>query len=181
MVRNRRTTYGILVVAVGLLTAAGLAWAQSSTYPSESQLTGEQARQLDELRGQYEEKMLTLEKQLAAAEVELDRAMTRPDTDTDRVLALRREVRKLEGQLEDLYLQANAEAAGVVGVRPGSTFNGVDPLGFGWAPGWHGSCSWDRCPWDAGRMSGHRGNRWWSSDSWMGRKDMRSGRGHCCS
>lgn len=181
MNRLRRMRYGILVVAVGLLTVAGLAWAQSPTYPSESQLTGEQARQLDELRGEYEDKMLTLEKQLAATEVELDRVMARPDADTDRVLALRREVRKLEGQLEDLYLQANAEAAQMMGVRPGTTFNGVDPLGYGWAPGRYGSCSWDRCPWDAGRMSGHRGNRWWNSNSWMDRNGMRSGRGHCCS
>ena len=79
MSRIRRTRYSILAVALGLVTVAGLAWAQSPTYGPQGQLTEEQARQLNELRGQDETKMVTLEKQLAAAEVELDRAMAGPN------------------------------------------------------------------------------------------------------
>jgi hypothetical protein len=180
MNRNRRTRYGILVVAVGLLAAAGLAWAQSPTYPSESQLTDQQARQLEELRGRYETKMLTLEKQLAAAEVELDRAMTRPDTDTDRVLALRREVRNLEGQLEDIHLQASAEAGKVMGVPPGMSYQGgMNWMAYGRGSSWHGSCAWDNCPWDASWHDGNRASRWWRPGSWMGRSDTRTVRGRC--
>lgn len=181
MSRIRRTRYSILAVAVGLATVAGLAWAQSPTYGPQGQLTEEQAQQLNELRGQYETKMVTLEKQLAAAEVELDRAMAGPNADTDRILKLRREVRNLEGQLEDLYLQANADAAGVMGVHPNaSSWSGMGWLSYGHGSGWHGSCAWDSCPWDAAWTDVHRSNRWGRSGSWMGNRSGRHGRDHCC-
>ena len=181
MKRNRSTRNRILMVAVGLLTAAGLAWAQSPSYGPQGQLTDEQALQLEKLRGQYETKMVTLEKQLAAAEIELDRATARPDADTDRVLKLRREVRNLEGQLEDIYLQANAEAAGVMGVPPGASYrDGMGWLNYGHGSSWHGSCAWDSCPWDGAWRDGHRSSRWGRSSSRMGHRSGHTCSGHCC-
>ena len=180
MSRNRRTRYGILVVALGLLTAAGLAFAQSPTYAPQSQPTEQQTRQLEEMRARYETKMLTLEKQLAAAEFELDRAMTRPDADTDRILALRREVRNLEGQLEDIHLQANADAAKVMGVPPGTYYQGgMDWMAYGHGSSWNGSCAWDSCRRDASWHDGYRANRCGRRGSWLGRTAARMGWGRC--
>jgi len=181
MSRNGRTRYGILVVALGLLTVAGFVFAQSPTLPRQSQLTDQQARQLDQLRGKYETRIVTLEKQLAAAEVELDSTMASPNADTDRILKLRREVQNLEAQLEDLNLQANADAARVMGVPPGMYYQG----GMGWldyghgGPGWYGSCAWESCPWHGSWHNGYGANRWERRGSWMGRRGASMGWGRC--
>lgn len=180
---KRRVTSSIL--AAGLLAMAGLAWAQAPTHTAaghgpQARLTDEQARQLDELRGRYEEEMLALESRLAAAEAKFDAALGRPEVDTGQVIALRREVRDLEGQLEDLQLRADAEASTLLGRRPGATLDGTGhSLGHGRGHGWYGSCSWSGCPWDGAWRGGDRATSWWGSWSWLSRRGSRSGRSHC--
>ncbi|KAB2969628.1 MAG: hypothetical protein F9K18_01055 [Thermoanaerobaculia bacterium] len=176
MKRTRGKRLGIPAVAVGLLSVAGLAWAQTPTSSAQSQVTREQSRQLDELRSQYEEKTLTLEKRLSAAELELDRALARPDMDSDQFIALRGQVRNLEGQLEDQYLRANAEAGKLMGIAPGATINGADPLGYGWAPAWHDSCGWSGCPWGGAWHDGRRATAW---HRFGARTDSRGARMEC--
>jgi TolA-binding protein len=181
---RRRIVHGTLAAA--LLATAGLAWAQAPTYTapghgSQAQLTDEQARQLDELREQYEEEMLALEIRLDAAERRLDAARRRPEVDTDQIIALRREMRDLEGQLEDLRLGADAEAARLLGHHPGATLDGSgQSRGHGRWRGWYGTCSWGACPWDGAWRGGDRATPWWGSSSWMGRRGSRAGWSRHC-
>lgn len=177
---KRRVTKTIL--AAGLLATAGLAWAQAPAHTatehgSQAQLTDEQARQLDELRVRYEEEMLALESRLSAAEAKFDAALGRPEVDTDQVIAIRREVRDLEGQLEDLQLRADADATRLLGRHPGAPLDrAVGSSGYGWRRGW--SCSRGSCPWDGAWRGGDSPARWLRS-SWMGRRGSRTGWSHC--
>jgi len=176
---KRRMAQGTLAAA--LLAAAGLAWAQApttATAGSQAQMTDEQARQLDELRGRYEEKMRALESRLDAAERRFDAALRRPEADTDQIIALRRERRDLEGQLEDLGLRADADAARLLGQPPGATLDRT--LGHHRWQGWDGPCSWGRRAWDGAWHGGDRATPWWRSWSWLGRGGSRAGwRSHC--
>ena len=184
MNRKRRVTHSIL--AAGLVATAGLAWAQApahteARYGPQAQLTDDQARELGELRGRYEEEMLALERRLSAAEAKFDEALGRPEVDTSQIIALRRGVRDLEGQLEDLQLRADAEAGKLLGRQPGATLDGTGhSLGYGRPHGWYGSCSWGRCPRDGAWRGGDRTGSWWGSWSWRGGRGSRAGWSRHC-
>jgi len=154
------------LVAVGILALVGVVGAQSPPNDDQVILTDVQTKQFDDLRNQYEQKQLKLKKQLSTAEIELDAAYARRDTDPDEIVALRRQVRNLEGQLEDLYIQANADATGLLSPEQrrywGDDFEFMGS--YGWSCPWDGDERGSRCGSRHGRSSGWRYDRSWSRD-----------------
>ena len=170
MSRKSRMKLGTLV-AVGILALVGVVGAQSPPNDDQVILTDAQTQQFEELRNQYEQKQLKLKKQLSAAEIELDAAYTRRDTNPDEVIALRRQVRNLEGQLEDLYLQANADATGLL--SPEQRRYWGDDFEFMGAYGWN-------CPWDGYQRGARQGSRYGKSGGWRSDRNWSRGHGDCC-
>ena len=170
MSRKTGMKLGVLV-AVGILALAGVVGAQSPANDSQVIVTDQQAQQFDQLRNQYEQKALTLQKQLSAAEIELDAAYARRDTNPDQVIKLRRQVRNLEGELEDLYMQANADATGLL--SPAQRRYYGDDYEFMGSYGW--SCPWDR--YERGSLYSSRHGR---SSGWRSARSESRNHGDCC-
>ncbi len=180
MTKKARNTLAIAAATIGLMSLAGLAAAQTPWWdgggwyggrtPVQYRLTQEQARRADEIRAKYEGQLVPIEKELASRRVELDAALARDDAEPGRVIALRRQVRGLEDQIEDLQMEANA-AAGKLLTPDQRAYSGdaydLFHGGAGWScpmmhrgpgrtmaehwqgMGWHGDggrdMSWGRC------------------------------------
>ena len=153
----------IALLTIGLMGVTGLAAAQmggrygAGWYGDQTQgqyrLTQDQARKMDEIRAKYEEKLVSLQKELASKSVELEAAFSRTDVPLSNMTALRRQVRDLEDQIEDLEMEANAAAAKILTPDQGAYFRGAFNLFDG---GWGWSCPWNRS-WRGGYMMSGRG------------------------
>ena len=180
------TLLGIALAISALAVAAapgphGPATGMTAGAPTRT-LTPDQLRQLDEVRLTVEKKALPLERKIQARRMELEAIMSSPDPDLDRARALRREIRKLEEQLDDVWAEASAEVSSFL--TPEQRAQYADPAAWlmgtsSWYDGW--SCPWDR----AGRYGSgwHDRCRWrpaanggWSTTRGMGMRMMDT----CC-
>jgi len=172
MLRKNRRTLLIPVALAALLAAWALSYAQGPGcwmmpqapgrgwsgpwVPEKYRLTEEQQRKIDEIHARYDEKILPLEKALSSKRLELEAYVSRPDASPEKVKAYRKEIRELEGQIEDLRVDARAEAAKVLTKEQREYFgDGYDFWGMG--PGWRHYCpmmgrEWG---WGHGPMGGH--------------------------
>jgi Spy/CpxP family protein refolding chaperone len=84
---------------------------QGSMTGTDSQLSPEQIQELEQAREAYREKAVPLERELDAKWSELETLTSEPGADLDQVTALRRQVRKLERELEDLRFEADVQVS----------------------------------------------------------------------
>ncbi len=169
-----------VVTALGVVAAfAALAFAHDPHRPAPApqnppattadQLSLEQIEEIEKARLAYREKALPLEQQLDRQWSELESVMPGTGTETDQVLELRRQVRQLERDLEDLRFEAEAQMNQVLSPEQRNRFGHTGDLLAG-HDRW--SCN-QGCPWhERSSWSGWAGHRW---------RDNSSGgrRGHC--
>lgn len=178
---KKKTNLGITLLAAALIGMTGLVFAQGpwqgSTdmqgrdLPPEYRFTQEQSEDLEKIRAKYADKLLKVEKDLAAKQVELEATWSQPDVATSTLYDIQRQVSELEYRAEQLRLAANAEAAEILSPDQrgyfGHSFQIVGSRG--WHCPWHGAvgshgwnCPWDDAQWNAasrgwnGRSSGPR-------------------------
>jgi hypothetical protein len=174
---KKRTTLGITMTAAALICVTGLVFAQGpwqgstasadSALPSEYQFTQDQIEELENIRSKYADKLLKVEKELAAKQVELESTWSQPDIATSKVYDIQRQVLELESRAEDLRLAANAEAADLLSPQQRYYVGDVFTMGsYGW------SCPWDDASWGAG-------SRGWVERSGVRRLARGCGCGSC--
>lgn len=169
------------VTVLGVLAAfAALAFAhdpqpsdpglQDPPATAAAQLSPEQIEEIEKTRRAYREKALPLEQELDRKWSELETLGSGPGAEPDQILELRRQVRKLERDLEDLWFEAETQMSRFLSPEqgnrlgyPGDLLTGHDPWSCAQGCPWHERSSWSR-------WSGHRWRASWSGD---GR------RGHC--
>lgn len=171
MPRKNRKWVLVLVALVGLVGLAGGLYAHwgmtGSSYrygpgslaPERYRLTEEQWRKIDDIHARYNEKILPLERKLSSKRLELKAYASGPEPTPEKIKAYYKEIRDLEGKIEDLKVDAHAEIAKVLTREQRDYFGDIYTfwdIGDGWN---------DYCP----MMRGHRG--WWGHGS-MGMHQM---------
>lgn len=178
MTKKARKTLATAAATIGLVSLAGLAAAQTPRWngggwygdrtPVQYRLTQDEAQKVDELRAKYQAQLVPLERALASKRVELDAVLSGDEADPGKVTALRRQVRGLEEQIEDLQMEANAAAAKLLTPEQRAYFgNGFDLFDSDWSwscPMMHGGAS-------RAMAQGRRGLGWrgdWGRDTGWG-------------
>jgi hypothetical protein len=177
---KKSTTLSITIIAASIIGVAGLALAQgpwrgsanslNRDLPPEYRFTQEQVQDLEKIRGKYADKLLKVEKELAAKQVELESTWAQPDIASSEVNEIQRQVLELESRAADLRLAANADAAEILNTGQrgyfGANFEVVGS--YGWSCPWDGavgSFGWN-CPWEGSSSSA-------GASGWVERSDMR--------
>lgn len=138
--------------------------------PAASSLNAEQLQELEQARGAYREQALPLQTELDSMWAQLDALMSRPNVDTEEVLTLRRQIRRLEGELDDLEYEASVRFRRMLSPEQMNDFGSTADLLAGHR-GW--SCD-AGCTWH-GQSSPRR---WLTSRNWDDRHDY-ANHGHC--
>jgi Spy/CpxP family protein refolding chaperone len=117
MTTKSRKRFGLTAALLAVLALATYAyahdterWGGGSSRHASGDLTQEQIQTLDEIRLKYNEQILVLEKELVSKRGEVEPYASRPDADPDRLSAYREELRSLESQIDELEIEARAEA-----------------------------------------------------------------------
>ncbi len=130
-------------------------------------LTATQQQKIDEIHTKYDEKILPLERELYSKRLELQAYASSPDATAENIKTLRKEIRNLEGKIEDLKVDARAEAAKVL-TREQREYYGNTISFWTMGSGWH-----DDCP--MMRSTSIWYNRGYSGMGWMRGRNMWQG------
>jgi hypothetical protein len=180
MSKHKKWTAGLVLGLVAVIGIASLAFAQRAwrscdswttrDVPLEYRLNQEQTLEMEKTRAEYQEKILPLEQQLAAKYVEMDAEWARSDRNPTRMQEMRREIRELEYEIDDIRIEGSEAAAKHLSSEQQRFYGDAfcvweDPSG---------SCPWDDRYRGSRMMSGQWGERWQSSrGNWMRG-------GYCC-
>jgi len=179
LTRNKKlAVISLVLIGLFLVTVSSYAqcWMRGShrgwsghMIPEKYRLTEQQQQKVDDIHATYDDKILPLQRELHSKHLELEAYASRPDATVEKIKAFGKEIRNLEGKIDDLQVDAQAEAAKILTKEQrdyfGDTYNIWDM-----DSGWH-----DDCP----MMRGHKGKGWdkhnHSSTGWMRERNMRHG------
>jgi len=189
------TALAVIGIALGISALAmaagpgshGQRARQITVAPSDS-LTTTQLQRLERIRSDLEKKTLPLESRVESKRMELDALMSSSEPDLERARSLRAEIRQLESQLDDAWLEASGEVSRIL--TPEQRAQGAAPSAWlmgngGWYDGW--SCPRDRgagYDWNYdghnryARSWGHRDSYARGSNRWYGPR--MGGHAGCC-
>lgn len=134
-------------------------WWSNANVPQQYQLSAEQTTKVREIRSQYDDEVIPLQRELRALRIEARGYASRSDAEIDKIKSYRKDVNNLEGKIEDLRLEARADINNVL-TKEQSVYFGD---------------SYDRWDMNDGMMMGHMMN----GMGMHGNRSMMSGRWGC--
>ncbi len=101
-------------------------WSNANV-PQQYQLSAEQMTSLRDIRSQYDDKIIPLQRERRALRFEAEGYTFRPDAETAKIKSYRNDINKLENNIEDLELDARAQISKILTKEQrayfGDTFN----------------------------------------------------------
>jgi len=176
MERSKKTTILIAVIALITLSTSIFAqgyWCNDADYgigwwntnlPSQYQLSADQVVQLNKYRVDFNQKIIPLQKELRALQIEMRGYVNRNNADPAKIKEYRNQIRDLQDQIANIRIDARKNMSGIFTDEQRGYFNDKR---VGW---WVGV--YERCGWDYGDMmydidygyngrAGYRGNGCW--------------------
>ncbi len=89
-------------------------WSPSVSVPEKYQLTPEQMTKIRDIRSEYEENILPLQREFRSLRMEARAYSSRSDAAIGKIRSHRKEITDLEGKIDDLRLEAKAEISKVL-------------------------------------------------------------------
>ena len=145
---------GLFLITAGAYAQCGM-WKSNRNWagpmiPDRYRLDETQQQKIDEIHTKYDDKILPLQRELHSKSLELEAYKSRPDATAGKIKAFGKEIRNLEGKIDDLRVDAQAEAAKVLTKEQreyfGDTFS-FWSMGSGWhddCPMMHGNFGWNK-------------------------------------
>ena len=84
-------------------------WWSNSNVPSKYQLSPEQITKTREIRSQYDDEIIPLQKELRSLRMEARGYASRSDAEIGKIKSYRKDINNLDDKIEDLRLEARAE------------------------------------------------------------------------
>ncbi|NOX66540.1 MAG: hypothetical protein GXO85_12330 [Chlorobi bacterium] len=177
MERSKKTATLIVVIALIALTSSmfaqgywcndrdgyGMSW-WNTNLPSQYQLSADQVVELNEYRTNFDQKIVPLQKELRALQIEMRGYVNRNNSDPVKVKEYRNQVRDIQDQIADIRIEARQKMNSIFTDEQQGYFNDTR---VGWWDGFYGRCGWDYedmmydTDYGYNGRSGHRGNGCW--------------------
>jgi hypothetical protein len=140
----------------------GMRW-WNSDLPSQYHLSSDQVDELERYREDFNQKIIPLQKELRALQIEMRGYVSRNDSDPSKVKEFRNQIRDVQDKIADIRIDARKKMSSVI-TEDQQIY--INDSSVGW---WNGL--FERCGWDYGDMmydpdygyngrSGHRRSCW---------------------
>ena len=177
MEQSKKTTALIVVIALIALTSSMFAqgyrcndrygydmnwW--NTDLPSQYQLSADQVVKLNEYRAEFDQKIIPLQKELRALQIEMRGYVNRNNADPAKVKEYRNQIRDIQDEIADIRIEAKKDMSSIFTDAQQVYFNDTR---VGWWDGFYGRCGWDYedmmydSDYGYNGRSGHRGNGCW--------------------
>ncbi len=178
MERRKKTAASIAIVAsLIILTSSlfaqgyrchdrdnyGMSW-WNTDLSSQYQLTADQVTELNEYRVEFDQKIIPLQKELRAQQIEMRGYVNRNNADPAKVKEYRTQIRDIQDEIADIRIEARKNMNSVFSDEQQVYFNETR---VGWWDGFYGRCGWDYedmmldADYGYNGRSGNRGNGCW--------------------
>ena len=117
----------------------GMNW-WNNDLPSNYQLTTEQVSEMNEYRGEYDEKIVPLQKELRLLQIEMRGYNRYNNDDLSKIEDTRSEIRKIQDEIADLRIEARKNMSGLLSENQQTYLNNSDGS---WWNGFYSRCGWD--------------------------------------
>lgn len=113
---------------MGRLMSGSDTWWSNSNVPAKYQLSLEQISRIREIRSQYDDEIIILQRELRSLKMEARGYASRSDAEVGRIKSYRKDINGLNDKIEDLRLETRAEINKVL-TKEQRTYYGDN---FGW-------------------------------------------------
>lgn len=164
----------MLFAALSTTTFAQGYWCRDGNYdanwwnanlPSQYQLSSEQITKLNKYRADIDQKIIPLQNELRALQIEIRGYVNRNNSDPVKVKEYRNQVRDIQDQIADIRIEARQKMNSIFTDVQQGYFNDTR---VGWWDGFYGRCGWDYedmmyddTDYGYNGSSVHRGNGCW--------------------
>ena len=94
--------------SMGRCMSGSDAWWSNSNVPAKYQLSPEQITKIREIRSQYDDEIIPLQRELRSLRMEARGYASRSDAEIGKIKSYRKDINDLEGKIDDLRLDAMA-------------------------------------------------------------------------
>lgn len=176
--KNRKNSLLTALIAVlGLLFFSAAIYAQgywnhdnnydrnwwNSNVPGQYQLSNDQVNKLNELRLEYDGKILPLQNELRSLRTEMRSYTNRTDFDPNKIQDYRKQIRDIEDQIADFQLNYRKDMNDFLSDNQKTYYNNPS---YGWWDNFYGRCGWDY------------GDRYYNNNYYNGRQYRYRGHTH---
>ncbi|MHB8906952.1 MAG: Spy/CpxP family protein refolding chaperone [Melioribacteraceae bacterium] len=95
--------------SMGRCMSGSDAWWSNSNVPAKYQLSPEQITKIREIRSQYDDEIIPLQRELRSLRMEARGYASRSDAEVGKIKSYRKDINNLNDKIEDLRLNAKAE------------------------------------------------------------------------
>lgn len=126
-------------------------WWSNASVPQQYQLSAEQITKVRDIRSEYDDEIIPLQRELRALRIEARGYASRSDAEIGKIKSYRKDINDLEGKIEDLRLEARAKINKVLTKEQRAYYGDSDDWwnmdggmmmgNMGYGMGMHGNCS----------------------------------------
>ena len=152
MQRSKKVFIAIIVIALAVFTSNIIAqsnWCKDDYYgmkwwntdlPTQYQLSADQIAELNNYRTESNQKIIPLQKELRALQIEMRGYINRSDSDPDNIRDYRNQIRDIQDEIADIRINARDKMNDVFTDNQQVYFNDSR---VGWWGGFYERCGWD--------------------------------------